>query len=101
MMTNSKRSRLQPEVLSSREAGTDIDLISWVAMFAPAGTPGNIVNQVSVELRSVVDDPKLRDRLALAGFETNSSGPEEVVEILKADVARWKKMVTDAGIEPQ
>jgi tripartite-type tricarboxylate transporter receptor subunit TctC len=101
MLTNSKRSRLQPEVLSSREAGTDIDLISWVAMFAPAGTPGNIVNQVSVELRSVVDDPKLRDRLALAGFETNSSGPEEVVEILKADVARWKKMVTDAGIEPQ
>lgn len=101
MLTNGQRSRLQPEVLSSREAGTDIDLISWVAMFAPAGTPGNIVNQVSAELRVVVDDPKLRDRLALAGFETNGSSPEEVSEVLKADIARWKKLVADAGIEPQ
>ena len=49
----------------------------------------------------VVDDPKVRDLLAPAGFETSSGSPEEVSKVLKADIARWKKMVTDAGIELQ
>jgi tripartite-type tricarboxylate transporter receptor subunit TctC len=101
MLTGGQRSRLQPDVPSAREAGTDIDLVSWVGLFAPAGTPSNIIARVSSELREVVDDPKVRDLLAPAGFETSSSSPEEVSEVLKADIARWKKMVTDAGIELQ
>mgnify|MGYP003344239539 CR=1 FL=1 len=101
MLTNAERSRLQPDVPSAREAGTDIDLNSWVALFAPAGTPNIIVDQVSGELRKVVDDPNIRDRLAAAGFETKSSSPMEVSTILKGDVARWKKIVTEAGIDPQ
>jgi tripartite-type tricarboxylate transporter receptor subunit TctC len=39
--------------------------------------------------------------LAPAGFETGSSGPEDVSEVVKADIARWKKLVADAGIELQ
>ena len=101
MLTGGQRSRLQTDVPSAREAGTDIDLVSWVGLFAPAGTPSNIIARVSSELREVVDDPKVRDLLAPAGFETSSGRPEEVSEVLKADIARWKKMVTDAGIELQ
>jgi tripartite-type tricarboxylate transporter receptor subunit TctC len=101
MMTTAERSRLQPDVPSSREAGTDIDIDSWVALFAPAGTPNDIVGRVNAELRKVVDDPAFRDRLAPAGFETRSSTPEQVSETVKVDLARWKQIVKDTGIEPQ
>jgi tripartite-type tricarboxylate transporter receptor subunit TctC len=101
MMTTAERSRLQPDVPSAREAGTDIDIDSWVALFAPAGTPNDIVGRVSAELRKVVDDPAFRDRMAPAGFETRSSTPEQVSETVKVDLARWKQIVKDTGIEPQ
>jgi len=101
MLTSGQRSRLQPDVPSAREAGTDIDIVSWVALFAPAAAPSNVIARVSGELRPVVNDPKVMDLLAPAGFETGSSDPEEVSEVVKADIARWKKLVADAGIELQ
>ena len=98
MLTNAERSRLQPDIPSAKEAGSDINLISWVAMFAPAGTPAGIINKVSAELRQVVDDPQMRDRLAAAGFETSSSTPETVAKVLKEDIERWQNLVKSAGI---
>jgi tripartite-type tricarboxylate transporter receptor subunit TctC len=70
-------------------------------LFAPSGTPSNVIARLGGELRTVVNDPKVRDLLAPAGFETGSSRPEEVSEVVKADIARWKKLVSDAGIELQ
>jgi tripartite-type tricarboxylate transporter receptor subunit TctC len=101
MVTTSERSRLQPDVPSSREAGSDININSWVALFAPAGTSSDIVNRVSAELRKVVEDPAVRDRLSPMGFETRSSSPAQVAETVKVDLALWKQIVKDAGIEPQ
>jgi tripartite-type tricarboxylate transporter receptor subunit TctC len=66
MLTGGQRSRLQPDVPSAREAGTDIDIVSWVALFAPVGTPPNVITRVGGELRAVVNDPK-GPRLAGAG----------------------------------
>jgi tripartite-type tricarboxylate transporter receptor subunit TctC len=88
-------------VPSSREAGSDIDINSWVALFAPAGTSSDIINRVSAELRKVVEDPAVRDRLSPMGFETRSSSPAQVAETVKVDLALWKQIVKDAGIEPQ
>jgi putative tricarboxylic transport membrane protein len=101
MVTTAERSRLQPDVPSSREADSDIDINSWVALFAPAGTSGDIVNRVSAELRKVVEDPAVGDRLSPMGFETRSSSPAQVAETVKVDLALWKQIVKDAGIEPQ
>jgi tripartite-type tricarboxylate transporter receptor subunit TctC len=101
MLTSAERSRLQPDVPSAREAGTDIDLVSWVALFAPAGTPNNVIDRLSIELRKVVEDPRVRERLITAGFETKAGGHDDVAEMLKADTARWKKIIADAGLTPQ
>ena len=59
------------------------------------------VNRVSAELRKVVDDPAVRDRLSPMGFETRSSSPAQVADTVKVDLALWKQIVKDAGIEPQ
>jgi putative tricarboxylic transport membrane protein len=101
MVTTAERSRLQPEVPSSREAGSDININSWVALFAPAGTSNDIVNRASAELRKVVEDPAVRDRLSPMGFETRASTPEQVAETVKVDLAHWRQIVKDTGIEPQ
>ena len=101
MLTTAERSRLMPGVPSAREAGTDININSWVAMLAPAGTPGDIIERLSSELRKVVDDPQIRDRLEPAGFETRSGGPGEVTELVRSDVANWKRIMAETGIQPQ
>lgn len=101
MMTTAERSRLQPDVPSAREAGTDININSWVAMFAPVGTPEGVISKVGGELSKVVDDPKLRDRLEPMGFETRSGGPDDVSELIRSDLAGWKRIVAETGIEPQ
>jgi tripartite-type tricarboxylate transporter receptor subunit TctC len=101
MLTTAERSRLVPTVSSAREAGTDININSWVGMFAPVGVPNDIIERVSAELRKVVDDPPIRDQLEPAGFEAKSGGPDELAELVRSDVANWKRIVTKTGIQPQ
>jgi tripartite-type tricarboxylate transporter receptor subunit TctC len=101
MMTTAERNRLQPEVPSAREAGTDININSWVAMFAPAGTPNDVIQKVGAELRNVVEDPKIRERLIPAGFDTRSGGPDDVAKLIQSDFATWKRIMAETGIQPQ
>ena len=101
MMTTAERSRLQPEVPSAREAGTDININSWVAMFAPTGTPNDVIQKVGAELRNVVEDPKIRERLIPAGFDTRSGGPDDVTRLIQSDFATWKRIMAETGIQPQ
>ncbi len=101
MMTTAERSQLQPDVPSAREAGTDININSWVGVFAPVGAPNDVIAKVGAELQKVVEDPKIRDRLIPAGFETRSGGPDDVMKLIQSDFASWKKIMADAGIQPQ
>ena len=100
--TRKVRSKLFPEVPTLHEAGvTDFEMDSWAALFAPAGTPKEIVTQLNTELRKVIDSPEVTDRLGSAGFEAFSSSPEELGEFVKVQLAKWGKMIKDAGIEPE
>lgn len=101
MMTTAERSRLQPEVPSAREAGTDININSWVGMFAPTGTPNDVIEKVGAELRNVVEDPNIRDRLIPAGFDTRSGSPDDVMKLIQSDFATWKRIMVETGIQPQ
>ena len=49
----------------------------------------------------MVEDPAVRERLSPMGFETRSSSPAQVAETVRVDLALWKQIVKDAGIEPQ
>jgi tripartite-type tricarboxylate transporter receptor subunit TctC len=102
MVTTRERSRLLPDVPSALEAGVpDLDLDSWVALFAPAHTPKDIVDRLGVELRKIVEDPGVQKILADAGFEARESSPETVTALIKADLVRWSTMLKAAGVEPQ
>jgi tripartite-type tricarboxylate transporter receptor subunit TctC len=100
--TRKARSKLFPEVPSLHEAGvTDFEMDSWAGVFAPAGTPKEIVTRLNTELRKIIDSPEVTARLGNAGFEAFSSTPEELGEFVKAQLVKWAKMVKDAGIQPE
>jgi len=93
------RSPLLPEVPTVAEAaglsGFDFDL--WYAMFAPAKTPRAIVARLSAEVRKILDNPEIKQRMTAQGVVPRSSTPEELDKFLRLEVERLGKVVRDSG----
>ena len=102
-VSSEKRSTLMPELpaISETPGLAGFDVIAWVAMFAPAGTPKDIVDKVSAEVRKSLAKPEIRERIAGFAAETMASNPEQLGEFVKAQLANWGKRIKDAGIEPE
>jgi tripartite-type tricarboxylate transporter receptor subunit TctC len=101
-VTRLKRSALVPELPTLDEAGVKaFNMDSWAAIFAPAGTPPDIIRLLNAELRKIIDSPEVKSTLAKAGFEAFSSSPTELDELVKDQLGKWGKMIKDAGIQPE
>lgn len=100
--TRLKRSALVPELPTLDEAGvTGFDMDSWAGMVAPAGTPKEIIVKLNTELRKIIETAEVKQQIAATGFEAFSSSPEELDEFVKAQLAKWQRMIKDAGIQPE
>jgi tripartite-type tricarboxylate transporter receptor subunit TctC len=100
-VTRLKRSTLIPELPTLDEAGvTGFDMDSWAGIFAPAGTPADIITLLNAELRKIIDSGEVKSNLGNAGFEAFSSSPKELEDFVKVQLGKWGKMVKDAGIQP-
>ncbi len=71
---------------------------SLAGMFAPAGTPGDIVNLLSQETQRIINRPETKNQLLAAGVEGVSCSPQKFAAVLKADMAKWGKVIRNAGI---
>jgi tripartite-type tricarboxylate transporter receptor subunit TctC len=101
-VTRLKRSALVPELPTLDEAGVKgFNMDSWAAIFAPAGTPSDVIRLLNAELRKIIDSPDVKSTLAKAGFEAFSSSPTELDELVKDQLGKWGKMIKDAGIQPE
>jgi len=102
-VTGSRRVAAAPEVPTIAEAGVPgYESIQWFGMFAPAKTPREIVERLHTEIAKAVLEPEMRKRFANEGGDPRSSGsPEEFASFLRADMAKWAKVVKAAGIKPQ
>jgi tripartite-type tricarboxylate transporter receptor subunit TctC len=101
-VTRLKRSALIPELPTLDEAGVKgFDMDSWAAVFAPAGTPADVITLLNAELRKIIDSPEVRSNLGKAGFEAFSSSPKELEDFVKIQLGKWGKMIKDAGIQPE
>ncbi len=80
------------------EAGyAAVEATAWYGVLAPANTPRTIVTRLNAELARIVQLPEVRDRLATAGYDAVSSTPEEFARLIKADLAKWQKVVKASG----
>jgi tripartite-type tricarboxylate transporter receptor subunit TctC len=73
---------------------------SWAGIFAPAGTPADIITLLNAELRKIIDNGEVKSNLGNVGFEAFSSSPKELEDFVKVQLGKWGKMVKDAGIQP-
>ncbi|KRQ93048.1 Bug family tripartite tricarboxylate transporter substrate binding protein [Bradyrhizobium valentinum] len=96
------RTTFLPDVPTVKEAGGgDFEARSWNAIFAPKGTPPEVISTLNAALREVLDMPELKKRALDLGIQAKASSPEEIQERLKADIDKWAQVIERAGIAKQ
>jgi tripartite-type tricarboxylate transporter receptor subunit TctC len=100
-VTSATRSPLLPEVPTLAEAGLPgVEIFSWYAFLAPAGTPRAVVDRLNRDINDVLDQPAIRQRLTAYGLEPGRRmQASEVDTFIRGEAARWGKVVKDAKVK--
>lgn len=100
-IASNSRSRLLPDVPTMAEAGfADSPVISWYAIFAPAGTPKPVIQRLNAEFARALADPEVQGRIEALGGATLPAGtPAEVDTMLAAETDRWAKFIKESGLK--
>ena len=99
-LTTAQRATLLPDVPTVAESGVPGFEGSVVTgMLAPAATPAEIVQRLNAALNKVLADPVLVERFVSLGGEVRGSSSEELAKFIREDLARWRKVVREAGIK--
>jgi tripartite-type tricarboxylate transporter receptor subunit TctC len=89
------------EVPTIAEAGvSNYEFTSWFGMFAPAGTPREVVAKLHAEAARIMAMPDIRQRLPAMGNEAVGSTPEQFSAKYKSDIAQYANVVKEAGVPP-
>lgn len=95
--------RVVPQILrhrgNDRGGLKDFDFLFWGAIYAPAGTPDEIVQKLSTTIGEIMRDEKVGKRLRDVGNEPIGSSPVELDKYWKSEIDLYRKIVTDAGIK--
>jgi tripartite-type tricarboxylate transporter receptor subunit TctC len=101
-VTHARRSPALPEVPTIAEAGAKGgESGSWIAVLAPAGTPGAIVDKVAADVKEVVAAAEVRDKLIAQGAVPQASTPAELQKLIDADRERYGKIIRDKGLKAE
>ena len=97
-----RRSPFAPDVPTLGELGIpDVNYFSWTGLFAPAGTPAEVVSKLYEGIRRALAEPETADKLMKAGMQPVGSSPQEFARFIDLDIARSAKIVKDTGLQPQ
>jgi tripartite-type tricarboxylate transporter receptor subunit TctC len=100
--TGKTRSSFAPDVPSLEEAGLKgFDVAAWFGLFVKAGTPKPVIDKLNAALRSTLQMPEIRKKLATQGYEVTPSSPEELAARIKADSTLWAPIIKNAGIKAE
>lgn len=101
-VSTAERSNILPDIPSMSQAGVaGYDISSWMAVYAPANTPADIVAQLTDATLKSLADPAVKARLADLGFDVQPSNAAELGAYTKSEIAKWRELAKAAGIEPQ
>ncbi|MGQ0751440.1 MAG: Bug family tripartite tricarboxylate transporter substrate binding protein [Betaproteobacteria bacterium] len=101
-VTTAKRSPMLPEVPTIQEQGLQgYEFGNWHGLLAPKGTPDKIVRAIHREAVRILESRDMRDIVATRGNEIIANSPEEFSARLKHDIPRYRRIMAEAGIQPQ
>ena len=95
--TTATRSAAAPDVPTVAETVPGFEATTWFAMFAPAGTPKDIITRLNNEMQRVFKLPDVADKLRVLGLEPWISTPEELARYQASEITKWAKVVKDSG----
>ena len=96
------RVELAPDLPTIAESGLPgFDSTGWYAMFVPMHTPRGIVDQINAEINRILRQPEQRERFLSIGMVPVGGSPEALGEYLKVEIARWAKVIREAGVKPE
>ena len=98
-VTGATRLKSLPEVPTTAEAGSpELEFVAWTGLAVPAGTPKPVVDRIYREVRDLMATPKASEWLELIGSYPRTDSPESFARVIRADHAKWGKVIRDAGI---
>jgi len=99
-VTTAKRSPSLPDVPTVAESGyPGMDVASWWALLAPAGTPKDVIARLHTETVKILGTSDMRERLAAQGADAAPGSPEQLGAYIKSEIANWAKMVKTTGVK--
>lgn len=96
-ISSEKRYASVPEIPTFKEQGIDLVTTEWYGLLAPAGTPPEIVHKLNAEVRKILSQPGLGERLT--AIELVSSTPDELDRFIRSEMIRWTPLVHQLGIK--
>jgi tripartite-type tricarboxylate transporter receptor subunit TctC len=102
-VTSTKRAAAVPELPTVNEALglKDYELIAYFAVFAPAGTPPDIIAKLNQAINAAANSKDIQDKFAANGFAVEPGTPEALAQRNKVETGKWEKAIREAKIEPQ
>jgi len=97
-VTTASRSAVAPDVPTLAESGlAGFEVSSWQGVFAPAGTPPDIVRRLNAEIVKILNTPDVKEKLVSLGLDVGGNTPEEFLVMVKAEVVKWADVVKKSG----
>ncbi|MFM9980961.1 MAG: Bug family tripartite tricarboxylate transporter substrate binding protein [Burkholderiales bacterium] len=101
-VSSAKRNSQLPNVPTTGEAGVaNANSPLWFGLWAPAGTPADIVAKISADARRAIADPGVREKLASLGNDPMDMAPDEFARFVRSEIEDYSRVVKAAGIKPQ
>jgi tripartite-type tricarboxylate transporter receptor subunit TctC len=98
-LASTKRSALAPDIPTMIELGYPVDFDTWYGLYAPAGTPREIVARLNGEVNRILAQPDMKERASALGVELMGTPPERLSAHMKTEIARWSKVAREANIK--
>ena len=96
------RSPSMPNIPTLREAGVpNFSAMSWLALFAPRGTPDDRIARLNAEIAKIAAMPEARKVLSAAGLDPAPNSPTEMRRIIEADLNKWGQLIQGAGLKAE
>ncbi len=99
-VTSPTRSPVMPDVPTLLESGFKVEVLPWYCVLGPAGLPKPIVDRLNTEINKVLKEPAFQERLVGLGATVIGGAPQQVVDIIRADLPKYGKAIKDSGAKP-
>jgi tripartite-type tricarboxylate transporter receptor subunit TctC len=100
-VTGRERSAMLPDAPAIAESLPGFDATSWVGLMAPARTPDAVVQRIAGDARDALSQSAISSRMRELGADVGGGSPQDFTRFLEEDIAKWRRVVREAGVRPE